>query len=273
MASRESIPPPVSQTDLFFRGLSIQMTIIGAILMRELHARYGRDNVGYLWMVGEPMILATIIAVIHSAQEGHHSSGIAPVPFAIIGYTIFIIFRGVFNRAEGALESTQPLLHHRRVSIFDIMFGRALIEIAGCFLTMVILLGLATVIGYAELPVRPLYLLVAVALMGWMSFGMSLLVVGYTYGSHTLGRLTHPFAYFMIPLSGAFWMLSWVPQPWREYLSWSPFAVIFETARYGQFATAKPDYVDPLYVVGVCAFLTYTGLIAIQRVKGRLQLN
>ena len=38
----------------FLKGLSIQRRVLGALLLRELHSRYGRENVGYLWLIGEP---------------------------------------------------------------------------------------------------------------------------------------------------------------------------------------------------------------------------
>jgi capsular polysaccharide transport system permease protein len=129
------------ETGSFWASLNTQADVIGALLMRELHTRYGRENVGYLWMFLEPMMLAIAVTLLHAGQPSHYGSDIRTVPFAILGYTIFIMFRGIFTRAEGALEANMPLLYHRSVTIFDILASRALLEGAGVTATFVILIS------------------------------------------------------------------------------------------------------------------------------------
>src|SRR5688572_25308062 len=97
----------------FRRGLGVMADVNGALIMRELHTRYGRDNIGYLWVVLEPLTLATAVAFLHAGQPTHFGSDIRPVPLSILGYTIFITFRAIVGRSEGALESNLPLLYHR----------------------------------------------------------------------------------------------------------------------------------------------------------------
>jgi len=255
-------------------GFRVQRRVIGAMILRELHTRYGRDNIGYLWLIGEPMILASIITLIHATTPStHFASDIGAVPFTIIGYTIFIIFRGVFNRSEGAIHANQTLLHHQMVSIFDILLARAIIEVAGCFIVLCILLLLASALGYADLPERPLYLLSAVGFMAWWSFALGTLAAVYTYGSEALARLMHPFSYFMIPLSGAFYQMSWLPASWQQTLSWFPMPLIFEQARYGQFRSASDTYVAPGYVAVVCAILTAWALSALRRLRRHVHVS
>jgi capsular polysaccharide transport system permease protein len=109
--------------------LAVQARVIGAVIMRELHTRYGRDNIGYLWLIAEPLMLGTIISALHSG--GGHENGINPVAFTVVGYCNFIMFRGIVNRSEGSIHANVPLLYHRMVTVLDITFGRALLEAAG----------------------------------------------------------------------------------------------------------------------------------------------
>jgi capsular polysaccharide transport system permease protein len=260
-------PPTGSLT---FRGLVNQARTIGALILREIGARYGRENIGSLWMIGEPMMFASVITLVHLNQPTHYASDIQVAPFAIVGYSIFIIFRGLFNRAEGAVESNQPLLYHRRISIFDIVVARAVPEVVGCATTLFVLLGIAILTGYAMPPYRPLHLLAAIALMVWWAFGLTLIAASITYRSETFSRQIHIISYFSVPVSGAFFQLSWLPYSMREAFSWFPMALIFEQARYGQFRTASAEYVDPAYVIAWCAGLTYIGLALIRRVRYRV---
>ena len=94
-------------------------------------------------------MLGSIIALLHSGQTAHEGS-INPVALTVTGYTIFIMFRGIVNRAEGTLHGNLPLLYHSMVTVFDIALARALLEAAGTFLAFTILLSLIIVIGFAE---------------------------------------------------------------------------------------------------------------------------
>ncbi|KQM67800.1 ABC transporter [Sphingomonas sp. Leaf17] len=268
-----SLPHSPGRIGRFFGALSTQKRVIGALFLRELHSRYGRDNIGYLWLIAEPMMLASVITLLHANAPTHFGSDIGPVPFTIIGYTIFIVFRGIFSRADGAVESNQMLLHHRMVTITDIMLARAMLEIGGCFITMCILMSLAISLGYADWPERPLHLLAAYAQMGWWSVALAFIVVGVTYGNETLARFTHPIAYFCVPLSGAFYQLEWIPESFRKYLLWWPMALICEQARYGQFRSATSEYMDVGYVAIVCTLLTYCGLLLVRRLRRRVHVH
>lgn len=251
-------------------GLLIQFRVFNALVLRELHMRYGRENLGFLWVIGEPMILATVITLLHLNQPTHFASDIQPAPFAIIGYTIYIIFRNTFNRAEGAIETSQPLLYHRQVSILDVILSRVMMEILGCFATIVILLTLAISFGLAAWPERPLYLLTAAILMGWWTLGLTMIAACVTYRNEIVGRQLHVLSYLSLPISGAFLQMSWIPAPIREWLQWFPMPLIFEQARYGQFRAAPASYVHPAYVSAVCAVLTYLGLLLTRRMGSKV---
>ena len=250
--------------------MQTQLRVLSALVLRELHSRYGRENLGFLWVIGEPMILAFVITIAHANQSTHYSSDMSPVPFAIIGYTIFIIFRNTFNRAEGAIETNQPLLYHRNVSIFDILVSRVLMEILGCVAVIAILLALAVITGYADPPVRPLHLIGAAMLMGWWTFALTLIASTVSYRNELIGRQLHVMSYLSIPISGAWFAMSWLPPYFRDKLQWFPMPLIFEEARYGQFRSASAAYVDPAYVAAWCGILTYLGLLLIRRVRSKV---
>jgi capsular polysaccharide transport system permease protein len=257
----------------FWNAFAIQWRVIGALILRELHTRYGRENVGYLWMIGEPMLLATVIGAMHSGS-GHtvYGGDIQALPFAVLGYTTFILFRGIVNRSESGVEANAPLLYHRMVTVLDINFARALLEFAGVFLTFAVLMALLVGVGWAQPPARPLAVVAAWGLMFWYSLGHALIISAISYENRTVGRLIHPYSYFMAGLSGAFYQLEWLPHPFRDWLMWLPITNIFELARYGWFRSADLDYFYPIYVLGSCAVLTWIGLICVKLMRSRIHL-
>lgn len=257
----------------FYRALNEQFDVVGALVLRELQTRYGRSNIGYLWMIGEPLLLATVIGGLHAFKPGHMGGGIPPVAFTLVGYCLFIIFRGIFNRAESTLESNLPLLYHRMISPLNLSIARAVVESAGCIATFVLLYGLAILAGMAELPIRPLDAMAGIGWLIWLSFALGLNVTALTQDRPTLGRLVHPISYFMMPLSGAFFAISWLPVYLQDIMNWNPMANAFEIIRYGMFEGASDRHLFPGYLTACCAFLTYAGLIGIRRVRNRIHLN
>jgi capsular polysaccharide transport system permease protein len=253
-------------------ALAVQCRVVGALMMRELHTRYGRENIGYLWLIGEPLMLGSVIALVHSGGSSH-GSGINPVAFAVVGYTIFIMFRGIVNRSEGAIAGNAALLYHRMVTVMDFTIARSLLEAAGTFVAFSILMIFCLILGYADPPPRPLHLIAGIALVFWFALGVSMIVTGGTYERRLLERFVHPFTYFMIPLSGAFFQVSWIPEPYRTYLLYNPLPQIFELVRYGAFEDTTLEYVDIPYIVGFCLVLTALGLLTMRSVRNRIHLQ
>jgi len=257
---------------IFLKGLATQGRVIGALIMRELHTRYGRDNIGYLWLLGEPLMLAVVIALLHSG--GSKSFGdINPVAFTVVGYTIFIMFRGIVNRSEGALESNLPLLYHRMVTVFDITIARSLLEAAGTVMAFAVLFAFCLIVGFTEFPPQPIFIFIGIICVFWMSLAVSLIITGVTYENRLLERFVHPMTYFMIPISGAFFRVGWVPRPLRDYLLYNPFPQMFEMIRYGAFEGCTLEFVEFQYIAACLLVLTFFGLLSVRAVTRRIHLH
>lgn len=264
----------LSRINTFLDGVAAQGAVLRALLLRELQLRFGRDNIGFLWMAAEPMMLASVITLLHSAAHyGLDVPGMSPYTFTLTGYCLFIIFRNNFNRAESAIIQSESLLYHSMIKPFDILLSKAIVETMGCLLALIVLQAIGIILGQAELPARPIYLFAAIFLITWWTFSLSLIIAAYTYNGHFLGRLVHPTAYLAFPLSGAFVTMTFLPVWARPFMAWNPMMGIFETARYGQFTAASPEYMYSAYVVAVCAGLTYWGLIAIRQLRSQIHVR
>ena len=258
--------------DLGSSALRTQSNVIGALIMRELHTRFGRDNIGYLWIFAEPMLLAAAVALLHAGQHLPLAGNIRPVPFAISGYTIFILFRSMVSRAETLLEANRPLLHHRQVTLFDMLAARALLEVASIAAVLVTLIGASWLLGLGDLPADFVLVMAALLLVGWFSFGLSMLICALSHESPLIGRLVHPLLYLMMPLSGAFFAMIWLPADWRELAQWIPLVPMFELLKVGMFEGYTDQYVDIGYAVGWCVSLMLAGLISIRLIRSRVQV-
>ncbi|WP_448659586.1 ABC transporter permease [Sphingomonas sp. CJ99] len=254
-------------------GMQSQARVVGALILRELHTRFGRDNIGYLWIFAEPILLAVAVAVLHGNAHHPTSGGIRPVPFALGGYILFIMFRSVVSRAETVLEANRPLLHHRMVTIPDMLIARSLLEAISTAAVLALLLGAAVLLGLGELPADWAAVLAALALMVWFSLGLGMAVTALSHEMPVIGRLIHPLLYLSMPLSGAFFVLSWLPTPLADLVRWMPTVPIFELLREGQFSGYRSPDLDIGYCIAWCAALTLTGLAALRYVRSRIELG
>lgn len=251
---------------------SIQADVIGALIMRELHTRFGRENIGYLWIFAEPLLLALAVGLLHSQHEVPLGGGIRTIPFAIAGYTLFIMFRSMVSRAETLLEANRPLLNHRRVTILDMLVARAALEVASTTVVLFILLSGVAILGFGEWPHDPLLLGLALFLMGWFSFACSLIVAFLSHESPAAGRLVHPLLYLSMPLSGAFYSMLWLGGGLQDLAAWIPTVPIFELMRAGMFAGYPDTWAGVGYPLACCALLTILGLAAVRLLRGRVQV-
>lgn len=256
----------------FREGLRIQGRVIKALILREMQTRYGRENIGLLWLVIEPMLLASMIGLLHARGNRVLEGDILPVPMSIIGYCNFMIFRGIFGRGEGAIEANLPLMYHRTVKPLDILLARALLETVGIWLAFLVLMTAAVSLGMTHLPVRPGWLLLGMITMIWFSFSGSLVVAGLTYERKAIGRLVHPFTYIMMPLSGAFFTMNMLPAPIRRGFLYVPLAHIFEILRYGWFDSASDEYFSLSYLIAWLLGITLTGLILLSQARKRIHM-
>ncbi|MEM8826254.1 MAG: ABC transporter permease [Pseudomonadota bacterium] len=254
-------------------GFAVQTSVVGALLMRELHTRYGRENIGYLWLFLEPALLAIMVSALHVGAGSVEEARIGAVPFAILGYTSFIMFRSMFTRADAILEANAPLLYHRQVTIFDMVLARGLLELAATVTVIPVLLGIAMVFDVAAPPARPLALLAGIGLLWLWSFGLSLLVCAAANDNRLVSKFVHPISYILLPLSGAFYRLDWLPSEWREIMAFFPMTQMFELIRHGQFSLADAHHVQPVYLGFWCLALVFLGLLAVRAVRARVHIG
>jgi capsular polysaccharide transport system permease protein len=248
----------------------MQLRVIGALIIREMHTRFGRHRFGYLWLFFEPLLLGAMIAIIHQSRGGEAMRG--SFEFFAIGYILFFKFRGIVNRASGTIQSNMGLLYHRQVTLPDLFYARHVIESIACTGVMVVFTIAAVAMG-GQFPDSVIKMLSAMMLMFLLSQGIALMVGAATAEWDGLERLVHAMSYLMLPFSGLFFMVEWLPEWMQELVLWVPTVHIFELLRDGQFGdTFRPVY-DLQYVAGWILATHLIGLAGLRIVRNRLGLE
>jgi len=273
LPSRPVAPGLAGPLKRFMAALRLQGAVIGAIMLREIHTRFGRHNLGYVWLFIEPMILAFCIAGLHKVSGHGMPGGVDPLAFYIVGYTPYYLFRSILNRAAGALQANAPLFYHRQVSFIDVLIARNLLDAGAVLFALIIMLaGNGVVTG--EWPDDPVWMAIGVMLIALFCHGVSLLIAAATaWGMETVERVVHPLTYLMIPLTGAFIAVWWFPHEVQEIALLNPTIHMFEIIREGQFGVTVPHHYSLGYVLASVAIANVMGLIAMRAGRRHIALQ
>jgi len=250
-------------------ALRVQLRVIGALTLRELGTRFGRDNLGYLWLFLEPAMLGGAIGLLHKLTGHAMPGGLDPGTFFVIGYVPFYLLRSVVNRAPSVISANQSLLYHRHVTLLDIVIARNLLEGGAAFGAMLgFLLFFGLVAG--EWPHEPAKIVLGLAFMLLLAHGLGMLVaVGSVY-TDLFDRVTHLLTYLSMPLTGAFYMVFWLPTELQRMALWIPTVHCFELVRDGQFGARVPTHYDIGYALSWIAALNLLGMAGLRRARRHL---
>ena len=252
-------------------ALRVQLRVVGALTLRELGTRFGRDNLGYLWLFLEPALLGGALGLVHHLSGHALPGGVDVGTFWVIGYIPYYLLRGVLNRGPTAIAANQSLLYHRHVTLLDIMLARNLLEggaAAGALVGFVLFFGLAA----DEWPREPAKIVLGMLLMLAFAHGVSLLLAAGSVYTEVFDRVTHLFTYLSLPVTGAFFMVFWLPTELQRAALWVPTVHVFELVRDGQYGTLIPTHHDVGYLFGWVAALNLLGMAALRRARRDLAL-
>jgi capsular polysaccharide transport system permease protein len=219
----------------FLSSLRVNLRIVGALMLREASARYGHENIGFFWLMGEPLFLALAVMAMWSMTGQAHGHGVGLLPFVLSGYTVLTLWRHLVGQSVHALRRNADLLFHWNVRAFDVLLARVLLEMVG-LLTAFFIAYLPLVLVGAMDPMRdPLVLLGAWFLLAWFAFAFGLIITSLTELSEAAEHFVQPIMYISLPLTGVFTMQYWLPGKARQILSWSPLVNLEEMFRGGLF--------------------------------------
>ena len=241
----------------------IQKRVIGALLMREIITRYGRNNIGFLWLFVEPLLITLMILLLWGAARANQYSDLNIIAFILTGYPLVMMWRNVSNRAIGAIGANASLLYHRNVRVLDTLFARMLLEIAGATIAQIAIVGVLILIGWIPTPADVFYMLMAWLLMAIFAIGLGLVICSIAFKVEAFGKIWGTFSFVMLPLSGVFFFVSSLPQQAQQYVLWMPMVHGTEMFRQGYFGASVITHESISYIVLCNLVLLLLGFIMV----------
>ncbi|MBV7387557.1 ABC transporter permease [Pasteurellaceae bacterium TAE3-ERU1] len=249
----------------FKDSLKIQKRVLGALLMREIITRYGRNNIGFFWLFIEPLLMTSLMVSMWYYLKADQISTLNIIAFIITGYPMMMMWRNASSRMIGAISANTSLLYHRNVKPLDVLFSRLILEVVGATIAQVLLMCFLISIDLINPPKDIAYMLISWILMGMFAFSLGLIISSLAYYFEPLGKVWGTLSILMMPLSGVFFFVNSLPHPVQEYILYLPMVHGTEMFRKGYFGDEVITLDNPYYLFIVNISMLILGLTLVMK--------
>tara|TARA_R110002167_G_scaffold9750_1_gene45125 strand:+ start:371 stop:1147 length:777 start_codon:yes stop_codon:yes gene_type:complete len=244
--------------------------IVGALMMRELITRYGREGLGFLWLIGEPLMFCLGVLLMWHVIKPDYEHGVRLGPFVMTGYMSLLLMRHQISYSLSAIQANIGLLHHRRITVLHLYLARNLLEFGGATGAFVIVYAFLAGLGQVSAPHDWLLLYSGWLLLGWLSMGLAVMLSALALRFDVMERVVPLLTYALIPVSGVFFMVSWIPAPYQDAYLLLPFPHPIEMIRAGVFGEFVATRYNAPYALGWAAVFNFAGLILLAGAKDHI---
>lgn len=218
------------------KPITITRSVVFALILREMRARFGRVRLGAFWVVFEPLVHMIVIGTVMILRGRNSGSYDFPV-WLLVGLSPFLLCKNVTLRLLGSVEANKALFSYKQIQPADAFVARTIVEFCIAAPVFVLLyLGL-TLYGYDTKITDPMAWLAALFLGIALSFGLGILfavIAEVVPESAFVLRLIFLPLYF---LSGVMFELHRIPQQYMEYILWNPYLHVIDLIRNSTFET------------------------------------
>ncbi len=267
MLRTEASPTPLRR---MLDAAELQGIVIGAVMMREIHTRYGRENLGFVWLIGEPLFFSLGVMGLWTIIHGRYQHGIPILAFVMTGYLPLTLWRHTTGRAIQCFRANAALLYHRQVKMMDLLVARVLLEFYGVMIAFAVIAFIFNSFGLYELPRDWAMFYVGWFYMLAFSIASAMIIGSLTELYEWSEKLIGPFMYFTLPICGCFFMLEWLPARARPFVEYFPTVQAFEMIRAGQFGGAVNAHFSMAYATFINAVLIVLGILMCRNVHRHL---
>lgn len=252
------------------KGWDIQVRVLKALMLRELTTRFGRENIGFLWIMLEPLLFAVLVGLLWRVMKGPIEYGVDIVAFVVSGYIPLVLFRSSVSRAVSSFTANSGLMYHRQIKVLDIILVRFTLELIGHMMAYLIVAMTLGTFGMFPVPYD-----IGFMILGWFYFSsftlaVTLVIAASSEMSEMVEKFVPVSTYLMIPFSGTFYLVSFLYPSAAEVVLWSPPVHAMEMMRHGLFGPSIDAKFDLIYLWKFTLPCLALGLLMCRTVRRRL---
>jgi ABC-type polysaccharide/polyol phosphate export permease len=247
------------------------LRVFAAVLRYQFRLLQSESRIALLWVFVGPAVLLSLISVLYMLSGTEFILGMDVPTFSMLGATSWIMFRVIIFRTSTAIFSQRALLNLRSISPLTIGLAQGLIYLLTYAAVFLVLISVGHWFGRFSLPVSWL------GFWKWVSsIGVAGIAVGVVFGA---AAVIWPYFLRFAPViergleifSGVFFVSEQLPEQYRPYVLWSPFAHAMQLLRSSYFASYKSEDANPEYFYVWLGIFIVAAYAAHRAVRSRSQ--
>lgn len=258
---------------MILAGAFGQLQVVHALLLRETKTRFGKNQLGYVWALVQPLLWVGTFALMYYAFGRLAPPGMSVLAFLTTGIIPFSMFKETSTRSLSAIDGNRGLLFYPQVRPLDLVLARIALEtVTQLAVFAIIMLGIAIYEGPSAIDsaLRTLGgLLLAAALGG--AFG--LLCCGLGVFSRSVERIFPAIMRVLFWVSAIFHPVDSLPPNVRDIFLLNPVTHVVELVRDGWFPGYDGRHVDVPFVLTWVLVMLFFGLSLERVARRRLELT
>ncbi|MBS3648079.1 ABC transporter permease [Pseudaminobacter sp. 19-2017] len=251
--------------------LAVMGRVIIAVIIREVKTRIGRNRIGLLWIVMEPILFTLGVVLVRMFLSRNSPFGESAALFMVSGLLVVRAFTSTAGQLSNAISANKALLTYPPVKPIDLILGRAALEMVITLFVWAVFFTLANVFIENKVLYHPERAFAAFFLLMWFAF-----CVGYFNAvvSNIFLMWSKVWTIIRLPLllcSGVFYVPILMPPVMQDILVWNPVLHCVEMLRTGIYLTYEP-LLSVNYVIWLGAILLLLAM-ALERTYRHILLN
>lgn len=242
-------------------GARVQLRVIGALILREMQTRYGRENIGYLWAVIEPLILLTMFVTLFMYHGKTAHAGLNLVSFLATGIMTFVSLRKIVTSIAAATDANKNLLLYPQVTPIDTMLARVVLEGATYIVVFAVIIFGGYFFGLATLPYDWMGVITGLLAVILLGVALGLLQDVILTLLPTASKVMGPLWRLLFFTSCVFYSLNDLPLGLRDIVMLNPICHVIELLRKSFFLSFNTPVESYDYVILWSLLSIFLGLL------------
>lgn len=250
--------------------LSIQLRVIGALVLREMATRFGRSYGGYVWAILEPAGFIAILSVAFSQIAHRPPLGESFAFYYATGYLAFLFYSDIAGTTSQSVRVNLPLMTFPRVTPLDAIAARYLLQLVTVLTVFIIMISVIAVVERPQISLK--FDMIFLSILLASTFGLAVGVVNCVLFA-ALPAWERIFTIVNRPMfiiSGVFFNMESLPRSAQDILWFNPLIHIVALMRKGFYSTYDGGFISVSFVLSLVLGLGFLGLLLLRALKSKV---
>jgi capsular polysaccharide transport system permease protein len=228
----------------------------------QLHTIHAESRFALAWALLGPAMLLALISSLYFLSGTRYILGMDVPTFSLTGATTWIMFRQIIFRSSTSYVAARGLLNLPGVTPLMNSLVQAVIYLGIYLIVFGLLITTGHELDLISLPANGTAFALLVVTMGASGAAMGVLFGAVAIRWHFFLRLAPVIERFLEVFSGVFFVSEQLPEQYRAYFLWSPFAHGLQLLRSAYFDSYRSSDASLGYYLSALMLLSAVALVA-----------